>query len=104
MRRWQPTVVLVGAVALFLTARPAQAQVWVGPAGPPGVVVRPAAPVWVAPPVQPVSTVWVCPPVRPAAPVWVSPAPAVVSPGWGTRAYWGGGPTWVAPRPVGRWW
>ena len=68
MRRWQPTGLIVGAVALFLAARPAQAQVWGGP------------------------------PVRPVPPVGVIPGPVVVSPGWGARPYWRGSPYWGARR------
>jgi hypothetical protein len=43
MRRWQLTGLVVGAAALFFTARPAQAQVWVGPP-----IVSPAPPSWSA--------------------------------------------------------
>jgi hypothetical protein len=63
MRRWQLTALVLGAAALFFTALPAQAQVWI----------RPRAPVVIAP-----------------APVVVAPAPVVVGPGWGARPYWGG--------------
>ena len=64
MRRRQLTGLVLGAAALFFTARPAQAQVWFGP------------------PVGP-------PPFGPPAPVWVAPAPVVVAPGWSARPYWG---------------
>ena len=70
MRSWQLTGLVVGAAALLFTARPAQAQVWVGPP-----VAAPARTVWVSPPV-----------VAAAPPVWVArPAPVVVAPGWGAR-------------------
>ena len=83
MRRWQPTGLIVGAAALFLAARPAQAQVWIGP---------PAGPT---------------PPVRPVPPIGVVPGPVVVRPGWGARPYWRGRPywgAWRAYRPVARRW
>jgi hypothetical protein len=70
MRRWQLTGLALGAVALFFTARPAHAQVWVSP----------GAPVFVAP----------APIVVGPAPVVVGPAPVWVGPGWGARPYWGG--------------
>jgi hypothetical protein len=86
MRSWQLTGLVVCAAALLFTARPAQAQVWVGPP------VATAPPVWVGPPVvAPARTVWVNPPVVAAPPVWVSPPvvvaqpPVVVSYGWGVR-------------------
>jgi hypothetical protein len=62
MRRWQWTGLVLVAATLFFTARPAQAQVWVGPP-----VVSPAPPVWVGPPVV------------------VARPPVVVGPGWGAR-------------------
>jgi len=64
MRHWQLTALVVGVVALFFTARPAQAQVWFGP--PPPVVVGPT-------------------------PIVVAPAPVVVGPTWGAGPYWGWG-------------
>jgi hypothetical protein len=89
MRRWQVTALIVGAAALFLAARPAQAQVWVGP------------------PMRPVPPVGVVPPVWGGPPVGVVPGPVVVSPGWGARRYWRGRPywgAWRAYRPVARRW
>jgi len=81
MTRWQLTGIVVSAVALLSTARPAQAQVWVGSPGfPPVVVGRPAPPVWVGSPVvTPVPPVWAVPPIG------VVPGPVVVGPGWGAR-------------------
>jgi hypothetical protein len=82
MRRWQWTGLVLVAATLFFTARPAQAQLRVGPP-----VVSPAPPVWVGPPVgpppfavgRPTLQVW------PAPPVMVARPPIVVSPGWGAR-------------------
>jgi hypothetical protein len=96
MRRWQLAGLILGVGALFVTARPAQAQVWIGPrpvvVAPPPVVFAPQ-PVWVA-----------------QSPVWVSQPPVVVNPGWSGRPYWGarryyrpvrrGG--WYASGPRGR--
>jgi len=62
MRRWHLFALALGAAALFFTARPAQAQVWIGS----------PAPVVVAP-----------------APFVFAPAPVVVGPTWGARPYWG---------------
>jgi hypothetical protein len=99
MIRWQTTVLIMGAVALFLAARPAQAQVWIGPpAGPPPfAVVRPTPAVWPVPPVA------VVPPAWPVPPVGVVPGPIVVSSGWGARPYWRGRPYWGARRAYRRW-
>ncbi|HMF12397.1 MAG TPA: hypothetical protein VKE94_08825 [Gemmataceae bacterium] len=69
MRRWQLTGLVLGATALFITARPAQAQVWIGA---PPVVVTPAPVV--------------------VAPTWG------VAPAWGARPYWGWRRGWYAPR------
>ena len=47
MKLWKRTALALGAAALFFTARPAQAQMWVGPPGP--VMVTPGwgvAPAW----------------------------------------------------------
>jgi hypothetical protein len=77
MRRWQATALIVGAAALFLTARPAQAQVWVGP--PVGVVPGPVV----------VSSGW-------SAPVGVVPEPVVVN------TVWRGRPTWSERRAYRR--
>ena len=85
MRRWQLTGLVVGAAALLFTARPAQAQVWVG---------RPPPPVWPVPPVGVVPP----PPVTPVPPIGVVPGPGVVGPGWGTTTYWAGRPTWAQRR------
>jgi hypothetical protein len=84
MRRSQLTGLVVGAAALFFTARPAQAQVWFGPP-----VVRP--PVVIAPP-----PVVIAPP-----PVVVARPPVVVGPGWGARPYWG--VRYYRPVPRGGW-
>jgi hypothetical protein len=46
MSRWQLTVLVLGAAALFFTAQPAQAQPWVGSPAP--AVVNPA-PLMVSP-------------------------------------------------------
>ena len=70
MSRWHFFALALGAAALFFTARPAQAQVWIGS----------PAPVVVAP-----------------APVFVAPAPVVVGPSWGYRPYWGVRRGWYAP-------
>jgi hypothetical protein len=76
MKLWKRTALALAAVALLGTARPAQAQVWVGAPGP--VVVNPG---WGPAPVWGVAPAW-----RPA-PVWVAPAwrPA---PAWGVRTYY----------------
>ena len=73
MRGWQLAGLVVGATALFFTARPVQAQMWGGQPAP--VVVAPA-PATVAP----VPVV-----VAPPAPVAVAPV-------------WGAGPSWGARR------
>jgi hypothetical protein len=62
MRFSQFTGLVLGAAALLLSARQAEAQVWIGPSAP--IVVGPA-------------------------PIVVAPAPVVVGPGWGPRPYWG---------------
>jgi hypothetical protein len=97
MRRWQPTGLIVGAAALFLAARPAQAQVWIGPPAGPTPPVRPVPPIGVVP----------GPPVGVVPPIGVVPGPVVVRPGWGARPYWRGRPywgAWRAYRPVARRW
>ena len=76
MRSWQLTGLVVGAAALLFTARPAQAQVWVGPP-----VAAPSRTVWVSPPVVAAPPVWAARP----APVVVARPSVVVSPGWGAR-------------------
>ena len=85
MRSWQLTGLVVGAAALLFTARPAQAQVWVGPP-----VVAPAPPVWFSPPAPVVvassPVVFASPPVVFASPPVVVARPPVVVPlGWGAR-------------------
>jgi hypothetical protein len=110
MRRWQPIGLIVGVAALFLTARPARAQVWIGPpAGPPPFAVgRPTPPVWpvppvgVVPPVQPVPPIGFVPPVQPVPPIGFVPGPVVVIPGWGARPYWRGRPYWGTRRAYRR--
>ena len=74
MRRWQLTGLVLGAAALCFTARPAQAQVWIG---------RPPPPVWPVPPIGSVPPIGVVPPIGSV------PGPVVVSPGWGAQPYWG---------------
>jgi hypothetical protein len=88
MKILQKTALVLGTVALLISARPVQAQaVWVGPRAP--VVVAPAwpvAPVVVAPVWQP-------------APVW-GPAVRPVYRGWYGAGYRGAvwGPRGVAVR------
>jgi hypothetical protein len=102
MRRWQLTGLIVGAAALFLAARPAQAQVWIGPPAGPTPPVRPVPPIGVVPgpPVRPVPPIGVVPgpPVGVVPPIGVVPGPVVVSSGWRARPSWGGRPYWGARR------
>ena len=81
MRSWQLTGLVVGAAALLFTARPAQAQVWIGPPAGPTPPVRPVPPIGIVP----------GPPVGVVPPIGVVPGPVVVSPGW-----------WASPRDVRR--
>ncbi len=80
MRSWHLTGLVVSAAALLFTARPAQAQVWVGR---PAVVSPPPA-VWYGPP---------APVVVARPPVVVSPAPVVVArPAVAVPVNWGARP------------
>jgi hypothetical protein len=77
MKLWKRTVLALGAVALLFTARPAQAQVWIGPPAP--VMVTPTwgvAPSWGAVPV------WQPAPTWGVAPGWRA------APAWGVRTYY----------------
>ena len=71
MRSWKLMALALGFAALLFTARPAQAQVFIGP----------PAPVVVAP-----------------APVVVAPSWGV-GPSWGAGPYWGYRRAWYRPVP-----